>query len=175
MLFGKPACNVKDNQNREASKDISLKCEGYYGGKYCSMPQSQAHGVALWTFERITLVSVPYLTCQPSFKLVCKALLITNPGFPLPQHTIRRTHPQRRTSPFFLYLRMTTSMVHPRSYLNSIHPHKVLRFIVPRHYKLLLTNWTRQVSESGISWDGNVFVFRVFFRGLSGCLGLRVF
>lgn len=33
MLFGKPACNVKDNQNREASKDISLKCEGYYGGK----------------------------------------------------------------------------------------------------------------------------------------------
>lgn len=136
------------------------------------MPQSQAHGVALWTFERITLVSVPYLTCQPPFKLICRASLTTNPGFPLSEHTIRRTRPQRRTSPIFLYLRMTTSMVHPRSYLNSIHPYKVLRFIVPRHDKFLLANWTRQVSEGGISWDGDIFVLRIFFRSLGGCLGL---
>lgn len=47
-------------------------------------PQSQAHGVALWTFERIALVSAPCLTHQLSFKPLLKLHQVLTPIFLFP-------------------------------------------------------------------------------------------
>ena len=66
---------------------------------------------------------------------------------------------------------MTASMIDPVTDFNCIHPHEVLRLIIPHRVKLLLAYWTRLVSESRVRGSGNVLLLWISSRKGSGQCG----
>ena len=59
---------------------------------------------------------------------------------------------------------MTAGMIDSVTDFNRIHPHEVLRFIIPHRVKLLLADWTRLVSESRVRRSGNVLFLWISSR-----------
>ena len=66
---------------------------------------------------------------------------------------------------------MTASMIDPITDFNCIHPHEVLRLIIPHRVKLLLAYWTRLVSESRVRGSGNMLLLWISSRKGSGQCG----
>lgn len=63
---------------------------------------------------------------------------------------------------------MTAGMIDPVTDFNRIHPHEVLRLIIPHCIKLLLADWTGLVSESRVRRSGNVLFLWISSRKGSG-------